>query len=247
MRCVTTIAIVLGLASFARGQAILNTLEKPTITVSGQAEVCVSPDQVMITLGVETFDKQLESAQRENDGRVRRVLQAAKDQGVADDAIRTDYLQIQPLFEYTDGGQRRGKPAGYQVRKSVVITLTDLSKFEALLAGALAAGANYVHGVSFGSSTLQSQRRAAELAAVESARERATDLAAALGRKIGGPLSIQQTAGRERNWYAGSWGAAYRGSYSVAAADAAGADASTMAPGLITISSRVQVTFELVD
>ncbi|MFQ5806935.1 MAG: SIMPL domain-containing protein [Phycisphaerae bacterium] len=249
MSYVKTIAILLFAAPVARGQTILNTLDKRMITVAAEAEVRVSPDQVMIALGVETFDKQLDKAQRQNDERVRRVLQVAQDQGVGDDGLKTDYLQIQPLFEYTKGGQRRGKPAGFQVRKSVVITLKDLSKFEALLSSVLAAGANYVHGVAFGSSELQEHRRAAELTALESARERATRLAGALERKIGGPLNIQETRWRERNWYSGSWGSVPY-VHSSSSSEVGGRDASavaSVAPGLITVTARVQVTFELVE
>lgn len=251
MRYMKTIAILILLFAIpvVRGQPILNTLDKRMITVAGEAEVRVSPDQAMIALGVETFDKQLDKAQRQNDQRVQGVLRVARDQGVSENDLKTDYLQIQPLFEYTKGGQRRDKPVGFQVRKSVVITLKDLAKLEALLSSVLVAGANYVHGVAFGSSELQEHRRAAELTALESARERATRLADALERKIGGPLNIQETRWRERNWYSGSWGSVPH-VHSGSAADSAGSDTSgvaSVAPGLITVTARVQVTFELVE
>ena len=44
--------------------------EKPEprlITVTGDAEVRVVPDEVMLTLGVETWNKELNAAKQEND------------------------------------------------------------------------------------------------------------------------------------------------------------------------------------
>ena len=61
--------------------APLWALEKSTprlITVTGDAEVRVSPDEVILTLGVETWDKDLGIAKKQNDARVEKVLALAK-------------------------------------------------------------------------------------------------------------------------------------------------------------------------
>ena len=53
------------------------------ITTTGEAEVLVIPDEVILTLGVETSNKQLSLAKRENDEIVAKVLAAAQARGVA--------------------------------------------------------------------------------------------------------------------------------------------------------------------
>ncbi|MEJ2068533.1 MAG: SIMPL domain-containing protein, partial [Deltaproteobacteria bacterium] len=61
--------------------APLWALEKSTprlITVTGEAEVQVVPNQAILTLGVETGDRDLGIAKRENDERIKRVLALAK-------------------------------------------------------------------------------------------------------------------------------------------------------------------------
>ena len=48
-------------------ECVENQTEARTITVSGDAEVRVVPDEVILTLGVETWDKDLDAAKEEND------------------------------------------------------------------------------------------------------------------------------------------------------------------------------------
>ena len=60
--------------------SIASAAEPPArrgITVSGDAEVKVVPDQVILTLAVETLDKDLLLAKKQNDDRVKKVLAVA--------------------------------------------------------------------------------------------------------------------------------------------------------------------------
>ena len=52
--------------------------ERPLITVTGQAEVKVAPDEVVFNLEVETLNKELAAAKTINDESVRRVLALAR-------------------------------------------------------------------------------------------------------------------------------------------------------------------------
>ncbi len=51
-----------------------DAIEPPLITVTGQAEVRVPPDEVVFTLGVESIDKDILAARTRTDDRVKEVL-----------------------------------------------------------------------------------------------------------------------------------------------------------------------------
>src|SRR5215813_12945986 len=74
------------IASFARADQ--------TINVSGDAEIKVPPDQVVLSLGVEVHSKDLAEARHENDRRVRAVKAAAAKSGVQEKDIQTDFIQM---------------------------------------------------------------------------------------------------------------------------------------------------------
>src|SRR5262249_44629482 len=116
-----------------------------TISVTGEAELRVPPDEVVLSLGVETYDASLEKAKADNDTRVEAVGRAARAHGVPQERVRTEYFVAEP--RYADNSRNEYIVLGFTVRKSVSITLRDLSVFEALLADALGAGATHIQGI----------------------------------------------------------------------------------------------------
>jgi len=216
------------------------------ITVTGDAEVKVVPDEVILTLGVETWDDHLADAKRRNDEIVTAVVKLAQDRGVPDKYIQTDYLSIEP--RYRDSYEMRDF-IGYVVRKSVVITLKDLALFEDLLSDALEAGVTHVHGIQFRTTELRKYRDEARALAIEAAREKATALAAELDQEIGDPHSIQEEPSWWWSWYDTWWGSRYGGAMTQNVTQNSGSASQptegTIAPGQISVNARVTVSFEL--
>ena len=159
-----------------------------TITVTGDAEVKVPPDQVILTLGVETWDKVLATAKQRNDEILTRTLKVAEDHGVAPQHIQTDYMSIEPRYS-SDTYEPRDF-VGYFVRKTIVITLKDITAFEDLLSDALEAGVTHVHGIEFRTSELRKHRDAARSLAIGAAREKAIALAGELDQGVGRPTDM---------------------------------------------------------
>ena len=116
------------------------------VSVTGEAEIRVVPDEVVLTLGVETFDLVLKTAKDANDGRIKRTIGVIQGAGVPAARIQTDYISIEP--RYRDGNMARDL-LGYVVRRSIVVRLDQIGRFEALLASALEAWVTHVHGVEF--------------------------------------------------------------------------------------------------
>ena len=232
----------------AAQQATTNPPSPPrTISVSGTAQVLVVPDEVVLTLGVETSDPQLAVAESKNDDIVTRVLRVTKDAGIESKYVQTDYMSIEP--RYQDSYNQRTF-LGYWVRKSIVITLKDITRFEGLLSQCLEAGVNYVQGIEFRTSELRKHRDTARAMAIKAAQEKATAMAKELQQEIGQPLSIHEEYSR---WYSpwNSWWGSSSGrgmaqnTVQNAPAGSAQERDSGLAPGQIAVDASVTVGFEL--
>jgi uncharacterized protein YggE len=209
--------------------------EKPQprlITVTGEAEVRVASDETILTLGVETLNKDLGIAKRQNDERVKKVLALAKKYNVAPGNFWTDRISVEPRYK---GGDVREDLIGYSVRKTIVFTVREVSRLDDLLNSALEAGANYVYGVQFRTTKLRDYRDQARALALKAAKEKAKDMAKELGQKVGKPYSIveeQYEKGMAPNMLPGT-------------GVSPGEAEKSIALGQISVSARVTVSFEL--
>jgi uncharacterized protein len=242
------IPCALGHATAAAAQpnaAVVRSAASRTISVDGEAELRVVPDEVVITLGVETFDANLQTAKAANDARVAAVLAAARARRVPDERVRTDFLEIQPRY---DSRAERLVTVGYVVRKTIVVTLRELAAFDALLGDAVAAGATHVHGVDFRTTELRAHRDRARAMALDAAREKAEAMAGRLGQRVGAPLSIQEQSAWWQSGYGRGWGARQSSMTQNMVQNVGGASAAegTTSPGQISVTGRVAVVFELV-
>jgi uncharacterized protein YggE len=219
-----------------------------TISVTGNAEVLVVPDEVDLTLGVESSDMRLLTAKSKNDEVVTQVLTITQDLGIDAKYVKTDYISIEPRY---DNSYKQPTFLGFWVRKNIVITLKDITKYEDLLGRCLEAGVNYVQGIEFRTSELRKYRDQARALAVKAAQEKAAAMAKELGQTIGQPLSIHEDYNR---WYS-PWNSWWGGGYSSGMAqntiqNAPSATApqesdSQLAPGQIAVDASVTVDFEL--
>ena len=233
------------LVGLAAADSSAQTSASRTIAVSGNAEVRVAPDEVILSIGVETDSKDIGVARSDNDARVKAINQAAQAQGIQPEHIKTDYLDLQPRYrDYTT----RETFLGYFARRSLVITIRDVSKFDAILSAVLAAGANYIHGVDFRTTELRRHRDAARRAALTAAREKAEAMAATFNAALGDPIGIQEGYSGWYSPYASWWGQRYGGQMTqnvVQESGARGAADDPLVPGQISVTASVTVTFEL--
>jgi uncharacterized protein YggE len=218
------------------------------ITVSGEAVVKVVPDEVLITLGVETFHRELSVAKRRNEHSMQDIISIAKRYGVAAKDIQTDYISIEPSYgdsyPYTTLD-------GYFVRCTIVVTLKDIGLFEDLFTAVTEAGATNVHGIDFRTSELRKYRDQARALAVQAASEKAEAMAGELSISVGKPKSITEDHAGWWSWYGyGWWGSRYTAMSQNVVQNAAGPSPDfegAFAPGQISINARVTVTFELLN
>ena len=106
------------------------------VSVTGDAEVKVIPNQVLLSLGVETRDRNLAPAKAKNDSAVRSVMNAISKFQIDPTDVQTDVIRVD--IRYNSSVET--VVDHYVVEKSIAITLKDVSKFEPLLSAVLEAG-----------------------------------------------------------------------------------------------------------
>ena len=242
--------VLLAIALLTRGQPIEASApaaqEPRLITVSGNAVVRVVPDEVVLTVGVENWAADLSAAKAENDRRVGRLLDVAQAHGIAARHVQTDHVSIEP--RYSDGYEKSGF-LGYFVRKTVAITLKDVSAFEGLLTDLLYAGATHVHGIQFQTTALRTYKDQARALAIKAAQEKATAMAEGLGQRVGVPHAVREEQSGWWSWYGGWWGARWGSSMAQNVVQQAGPEGAeidgALAPGQIAVHATVTVRFEM--
>jgi len=216
------------------------------ITVTGDAEVRVVPDEIVLTVGAETSNRDLEEAKAANDAIVKAAIAVARQHGIDPGHIQTEYIHIEPRWR--DSYERRDF-IGYFVNKTVVITLRDLERFEPLLTDLLASGITYVHGIEFRTTELRKHKDAARSLAIIAAKEKAADMAGELGQSVGLPHEIREESvgwWSPYSWWGGRWSGGMAQNVIQNVGPSATEGESAIAPGRITVRAQVSVSFELV-
>ena len=169
-----------------------------SIQVSGTAVVNVTPDRVLIQLGVQSNATTPQKVETDNSTTINRVIHALKAQGIEEKEIVTDWYVIEPIYEDYSSLYIKG----YRINNIVAITLRDISKVNKVIIAALNAGANQVVNVEFYLSNLRKYRDQAREMAMIAAQEKAQDLASAAGAETGCVMNIN-----ENSWshYNGGW------------------------------------------
>jgi uncharacterized protein YggE len=205
------------------------------ITVTGEAEVRVVPDEVVFDVTVQTTNKDLKLAKAQTDERLKKLIELTRRYGVAPQDVQTDYISVEPRYR---GGSEGRQFIGYAVRKDLVFKLGDVSKAEAMLSEVLESGITRINDIDFRTSELRKYRDQARALAIRAAQEKAVALAKEIGQKIGKAYSIEEVVPTNSP----SSQNAFNVSTSTGDAEAS---SGTLAVGQITVSARVVVRFEL--
>ena len=216
----------------------------PLITVTGQAELRVPPDEVVFDLEVGRLDKDVNVAREKVDESVRQILALARRYDVPAQNVKTDYISVEMRYttDYADSddvraGKVKRELVGYEVSKSVKVRFTDLARFEGFFSEVLKAGVSKVDSVTFYTSQLRKYKDQARAAAIRAAREKAVALSAEIGQNIGKAYKIDEDFPSRDSSRANSM--------RVIAGNYSDDESSSFAPGTITVTANVTVSFLL--
>jgi uncharacterized protein YggE len=163
------------------------------------------------------------------------VIKALKAAGIDEKDIQTSYYNVYSEQRFKpETGQSTGEYV-YHASSSLNVTIRDLSKVGATLTAAIAAGANNVSGVSFSVADSSRLEAAAREKAVSDARARAADLARLFNAQVGDVVTISEVIN------GGPLPMYDKG----AVAGLGGGGSVPIQPGQLSVSSQLQVTFEI--
>ena len=178
-------------ASDAAGNTTAVTAAASTarITVTGTGKVSGVPNQLSLSMGVQTSAGSVATALREANAAARSVAAVLRRSGVASSDIQTSGLSIYPNYSSSSG-----VPSGYQVSEELTITLRRLSVAGSQISAAARAGGNAttVDGVSLNLSDTSTLLAAAREKAVADAKAKAAAYADALGRPLGPVVTMSE-------------------------------------------------------
>lgn len=204
-----------------------------TVYVDGVGQVVTTPDTASVVVGVNIIETTLSSAQEKATTQMAAVIEALKAAGIDEKDIQTVNYSVNIMQNYDSNGNP-STIEGFQVSNQVNVTVRDLAKLGDILDQVVAQGANAIYGITFYVDDPAAAESQARALAVENAKQKADELAAAAGMKVGNVLSISET----------SYSYPMYGGY--ARGEMAAADSATpIQAGSTTISISVSVTYEL--
>ncbi|WP_373082210.1 SIMPL domain-containing protein [Zhongshania sp.] len=165
--------------------------DAPHVVVAARGEVEAMPDIARLQLQISETSDSAVKAKSAVDQRSAQVLNAVAEQGVPESDIRASQIRVYPDYDWQDG---KRVLRGQRVERSVDITLTDLSRYGALLDALVNAGISELGNVSFDLSRREALQAEAVQAAIADANAKAEVLAAGFGRKLAGVYHIDEGA-----------------------------------------------------
>ena len=153
-----------------------------TFNLSAYGESRVAPDMATITLGVLTEGKTAAEALAANGAQMNAVVASLKKGGIAEKDIQTSNLTVSPKYRYV-----QNEPpvlTGYNVSNQVTVTVRDLKRLGPAVDATVNAGANQVHGISFGLADPTAAENEAREAAVKALGAKAALYERATGYRV---------------------------------------------------------------
>lgn len=164
-----------------------------TLNLAANGEVRTAPDMANINIGVMTEASSAAEAIRLNAARMTEVMASLRRAGINEREIQTSSISLNPQYVYQENLPPRLN--GYQASNQVNIRVLDLARLGQAIDATVSAGANQVHGISFG---LQNPRVAEDEArrkAVQALQAKAELYAQATGHRIGRLVTLSEGGG----------------------------------------------------
>jgi uncharacterized protein YggE len=203
------------------------------LSVTGTGSAFLTPDVVIVTLGVQTQGTSIGDTVAANNQTAAQVIQAVTAMGVIPEDVQTTYFSVSTQPKYDEFGNPTSDVT-YWVDNTVTVTLRDTAQLGTLLQNALASGANSVQGVTYTVDDPDAALSGARADAMADARRQAEQLAGDAGVALGDILSVSEST---------SNGPQFSG-----AGGGKGAEAASQvptAPGTLEYQVTLSVTFGL--
>ena len=155
-----------------------------SIRVTGDAEIKVEPDEVIVTVNISTHAKTAQKAKASNDMVTGEILGLTEVFKIASENVKTTSIKLSPVYKLDNHCDETHEVAGFDFDVGISFLLKDLSQLRPFVDHVTKAGATSVD-VDFRSSRQKEHMVEARLQAARAARAKAETLAKELGMKIG--------------------------------------------------------------
>lgn len=211
-----------------------------TISVTGTVQTQVAPDMVVWQISLSDTDPVLSKAKAASDANVKAIIALREKLGIADGDLQTGAMSIRKEYNEDERG-RRLDFKHFRVYRSITIRQRDLKRFDEFI-DAFVASADLEVSFSYQYSKIHETRAETRLEALKIARDKAADLAEAVGAKLGKVLTIDEhgSDGGSR-WNNLHMQNAYTPVNNPGVDQASG----TFVPGAIDVKMTMYATFEL--
>ena len=200
----------------------------PTVTVDGYGTAQAAPNQLTISLGVQTQSTNAAAALSANSAKANALVDKLRSDGVPAVDMQTSNLSIQPVYN------PKQVITGYQVNNTLTVTLLQLSSAGSIIddAAQVAGNSVLVNNIAFSVQNDGPVLAKARAAAVRQATAQAQAMAAAAGMALGPLCSLQDNTGQPQP-------------LSLGAAAPSAARSTPVEPGQQTVSADVTAVYEL--
>ena len=163
--------------------------DQPVVITSGEGVVQAAPDRAWITISAESRAPSPREAQRKNAEAMKPVQDRLRAAGIADEAIKTIFYDLQPDWDNSDN---RRVLRGYVASNAIDVRIDNVDRVGELLDMAVTAGATSVQNIRFDLKDREKVEREALRLAVADARARATAAAAGAGMSVDRIIKIDE-------------------------------------------------------
>ncbi len=164
------------------------------IQVTGSGSAFGKPDVAILNLGISVEKDSVREAREEAAGAMQNVIDSLKDNGVAEEDIKTQHFSIQPRYDYVEGRQIL---RGYQVTNLVSAKVRDMETVGEVIDDAADAGGDLVRvqSITFTIDDPKELQEEARVEAMKDAHAKAQTLAELGDVELGDPISISEGSG----------------------------------------------------
>lgn len=168
---------------------VTQSIQRPNgISVFGSYVLRVEPNVALVTFAVTRLEPEPAAAFAGTSAAVTEVRAYLQGADVAPVDVQTSHVTLSAEH---DGYGKDRVFRGYQARVSLSVRLSDLRRFEEILAGVVQAGANQIQSTEFQTTRLAELRAQARRGAFAAARRKAELYAEEAGVRVGDVLHVE--------------------------------------------------------
>ena len=213
----------------------------PTVSVSASATISVIPDSASFSITAESTEPTTEEARNASSLMTEKAVEILKDEfGITEESFTTDFMQINPYYEWVDG-QRTLVGQKATQKLSIVLSGENLSKVGKVYDRLSVLDGISISSVSYSKLDITEEVRNVREKAAEESLKKAEAYAKGVGKRVGEVISISDGSGVSYTTVA------YNSPKLMMAEASMDYASTTIYQSDVTLSDSVTVVFTLID